>query len=216
MLWRFMAVTNKRGLDWIYCSLHYNHSDSQLITITHSKSSAEPFYLDYVGLTQFSFWFDSDLYFLYSLEAGSLKTPLPLLLYLQRRCIATDIIRLLPACSLPRECVNGVVANSGSTGQYLTANNILASCGRSRKEISVLSAAILTGVSWFTWVPSCKFWNITLSYVTTTSIPFPVHCSLIHSTLYSSATDRVVKWTVKVNTFVSGICRFCLFTFLVI
>jgi hypothetical protein len=35
------------------------------------------------------------------------KTPLvaPVLLYLGRRCIAREVIRLLPAYSLPRECV---------------------------------------------------------------------------------------------------------------
>jgi hypothetical protein len=38
------------------------------------------------------------------------KTPLPLLLYLQRRCIAAEVIRLLPAYSLLRERVYWAVA----------------------------------------------------------------------------------------------------------
>jgi hypothetical protein len=38
------------------------------------------------------------------------KTPLPLLLYLQRRCIETEVIGLLPEYSLSRECVYRVVA----------------------------------------------------------------------------------------------------------
>jgi hypothetical protein len=58
--------------DWIYWHLLYNHS--------HNQSSAEPFFLDCLGLATFSFSFydylslslslkfDSILYHLYSLE----------------------------------------------------------------------------------------------------------------------------------------------------
>jgi hypothetical protein len=106
------CVTNNNGVwDWMIGFIDHsftitlNHNQLQELTINLQPNSSS--------------WNDEDslhfrslsvLYYFYSLEAEPQKTPLPLLLYLQRRCIATEIIPLLPAYSLPRECVYRVAA----------------------------------------------------------------------------------------------------------
>jgi hypothetical protein len=53
----WLIITGSGLYDWIYWHLLYKLSESQLITITHNQSSAEPFFVDCRGLAPFSFSF---------------------------------------------------------------------------------------------------------------------------------------------------------------
>jgi hypothetical protein len=106
---------------------------TQSITITHSRSSAEPFFLERRGLAPFSFsFYDWLLIYDWTTYIASRRTYRKhirclamdigkehrkhLFLYcIYARCIATEVTRLLPAYSLPRECVYQSLPSNGST-----------------------------------------------------------------------------------------------------
>jgi hypothetical protein len=109
------SVTNSNRfwiglLDLLTPSLTVSLNHNQF-TITHSQSSAEPFFLACRGLAPFSFSdsFDSVLYHLYNLKAVDICEPHRKHLFLYC-CIYSalhrnQVIRLLSAYSLSRECV---------------------------------------------------------------------------------------------------------------
>jgi hypothetical protein len=107
----------------------YNISYSQSITITHNQYSAETFFLDCRGLAPFSFSFYDSLLFYdwtsYTVSRRTLKNTsvAQQWIYENRientssfaviftaRCMATEVILLLPLCLLLRECVYRVLA----------------------------------------------------------------------------------------------------------
>jgi hypothetical protein len=112
------SVTNNNGFGWLTVSTPFtislNHNQLQ----QHNQSTAELFFPHCRGLAPFSF--HSLLYYLYSLEADSEKTPLPLLFYLQRQK------RKLSDCCLSTRCRGNVFTESlPSNGS--TCHNIITS-----------------------------------------------------------------------------------------
>jgi hypothetical protein len=106
----FMVVTNNNGV-WIgWLDLLTPSLPSLVITIPHNKSSAEPFFLDRRGLAPFSFSFDSVLYYLHNLEGGHTENTASSTVVFTAPLLLTEVIRLLPTYSLPRECVYRDVA----------------------------------------------------------------------------------------------------------
>jgi hypothetical protein len=119
------SVVNNNGvwIGWLdlltpSCTITRNYNNSQ--------SSGELFFLYCRELAPFSFslWFYSVLYYLYNLEADPWKTSVAQqwiyanhientscdtvsILHLQHHCIATEVIRILSAYSLSRECLPG-------------------------------------------------------------------------------------------------------------